>query len=331
MTETVVLITAIFLGSQLLLYAYRELALRRHWLDIPNERSSHSAPTPGGAGLCLAVVFLLASAYLFVAGVLSSEIMWLCGLSLIMAMTGWFDDRYCLSRRIRAVIYLVAAVLFVNGVTEHVAAWWLIALALLIFAFVNAFNFMDGIDGIAASQVLFYAVAFLFMSTGTINADFQLVLFFVATLAAAFLLWNWSPARLFLGDSGSLFFGFLLAAISVFADELSVLSLFSSAILLATFVADSSVTMLCRLLNGERIQDAHRSHLYQLLAKHWGSHARVVILYAAVNITVLLPVALISEAQASWATILFVATYAILCAIVCFYRTRLLSSMIEKI
>ena len=88
MTETVVLITAIFLGSQLLLYAYRELALRRHWLDIPNQRSSHSAPTPGGAGLCLAVVFLLASAYLFVAGVLSSEIMWLCGLSLIMAMTG---------------------------------------------------------------------------------------------------------------------------------------------------------------------------------------------------------------------------------------------------
>lgn len=331
MTETVVMMIAVFLASQLLLYGYRELALRKFWLDLPNERSSHSTPTPGGAGLCLAAVFLVASAYLFFSGKLSSELSWLCGLSWIMATTGWFDDRVELSRRIRAAIYLAISLLYVNVVTEHSVVWLQFALALFVFAFVNAFNFMDGIDGIAASQVLFYTVAFLFVSTGAIEVDLQLVLLLVATLAVAFLLWNWSPASLFLGDSGSLFFGFLLVAIAVHADETKLLSLFSSMILLATFVADSSVTLLCRLLNGERIQDAHRTHLYQLLAACWGSHARVVTLYAGVNITVLLPVALISQAHTSWATILFVATYAILCAIVWFYRTRLLSSMIEKI
>ncbi|MEM8500871.1 MAG: glycosyltransferase family 4 protein [Pseudomonadota bacterium] len=331
MNETAVMMIAVFMGSQLLLYGYRELALRKLWLDLPNERSSHSTPTPGGAGLCLAAVFLVASAYLYFSGKLSSELSWMCVLSLIMAMTGWFDDRVELPRRIRAAIYLAISLLLVNGVTEHYAVWLLIALALFMFAFVNAFNFMDGIDGIAASQVMFYAVAFLLLSSDAIEGSFQLVLFLLATLSAAFLLWNWSPARLFLGDSGSLFFGFLLAAIAVYSDEISLLSLFSSLILLATFIADSSVTLLCRLLNGERIQDAHRTHLYQLLARYWGSHARVVILYAGVNITVLLPVALISETHASWATILFVTTYAILCAIVWFYRTRLLSSMIEKI
>lgn len=331
MTEIAVLITVVFLGSQLLLYVYRELALRKHWLDIPNERSSHTAATPGGAGLCLAILFSLATAYLFASGQLSSEILWLYGLPLIMALTGWFDDRYTLSRRVRAAIYLLCAVLFLNIVSEQYSFWVLLAFALFIFAFVNAFNFMDGIDGIAASQALFYSVACLVASKATVETDLLLVLLLVATLSAAFLLWNWSPARLFLGDSGSLFFGFLLAAIAVFASESSVLSMFSSLILLAAFIADSSVTLLCRLLNGERIHDAHRTHLYQLLARKWGTHSRVVMLYTVVNITVLLPLAVISEVHTSQATILCIATYTILCAIVWFYRTRLLSSLIEKI
>lgn len=331
MTDIVVLMAGVFLLSQLFLYVYRRLALRQHWLDVPNERSSHSAPTPGGAGLCLAIVFLLAHVYLMVVDHMSVSIMWQSGLALIMAFTGWLDDRLSLSRRLRAAIYLTCAFVFVNVVATQAAAWQLLLLILFVFAFVNAFNFMDGIDGIAASQSLFFAVAFQLVVGGAVDTDLRLVLLTIATLSATFLLWNWSPAKLFLGDSGSMFFGFLLAGIAVYADQLRTLPIFCSLILLAAFIADSSVTLFMRLLNGERVQDAHRSHLYQLLATRWGSHSRVVLVYAVVNITVLLPIALLSHAHPAWAAILCIVTYAILCAIVWFYRTRLLSSAIEKI
>ncbi|MFK7730480.1 MAG: glycosyltransferase family 4 protein [Pseudomonadales bacterium] len=331
MNEMIVLIAAVFAASQVLLYVYRQIAIRQHWLDIPNERSSHTAPTPGGAGLFLAIVFSTAAAYLWVSGKLSPEIVWLYVMPPIMALMGWIDDRFAVSRRIRAAVYLFCAILFVNGISDNNSFWVLLALAVFVFAFVNAFNFMDGIDGIAASQVLFYAVAFIVVCTGPLEMDLQSLLILLATISAAFLFWNWSPAWLFMGDSGSLFFGFLLAATAVYAAEISALSLLSSLILLASFIADSSVTLLSRLLNGERIQDAHRTHLYQLLARKWGSHARVVILYTAVNITVLLPVAVVSETHPSLAAILCIASYAVLCSIVWVYRTRLLSSLIEEI
>ncbi len=331
MTELLLMLLCVFLLSHCLLSIYRRLALRRHWLDVPNARSSHAVPVPGGAGLCLAIAFLFASVYLFIEGQMPAPILWLHSLSLMMALTGWLDDRLALSRRLRAIIYLLCAVLFVRFGTLESVTLLLLCLALFLFAFVNAFNFMDGIDGIAAAQVLFFALAFQCVAAGDLDSGLRLTLGLMATLAAAFLFWNWSPARVFLGDSGSLFFGFLLAGSAVYADRAEIVPILSSSILLAVFIADSAVTLLARLIGGERIQDAHRTHLYQLLAQHWGSHSRVVLVYSVVNITVLLPIALLSQAHPTWAAILCAVTYAILCAIVWFYRSHLLPSSAEKI
>ena len=297
---------------------YRPVALRWRIVDIPNERSSHAVPTPKGGGVGL--VLGLAAAILVAAG--SSpwppEYVWLLGLTGLLALAGIVDDGRGVPVAWRLALYGVACCiavwvlrwpLFLEQFPEQSPILFAVPLALLtVYALwlLNLFNFMDGIDGLAAAEAVFVctAAALLALLNGG-SSHFILFCLLTAAACLGFLCWNWAPARLFLGDSGSVPLGFLLAALSL----VGVVPLHCWLILLAVFVGDASFTLVWRVCTGQNILRAHRLHAYQRLSRHWNSHERVVWAVTAFNALWLAPLALLALYSPKWAVPALVAAY----------------------
>ena len=268
---------------------------RRGVLDIPNERSSHSAPTPRGGGIAVTGVLLIAWLILWLAGEggAAPDNFWLVlGAGAGLALISWFDDvRGGLPAALRfaAQALAVAAGLFAlpegGGVFQGALPEALdLALSGLIWLwFLNLFNFMDGIDGIAGSQTAsaglgLFALAVLFPAAAGLG-PYGLV---VAAVAIGFLPWNWQPARIFLGDVGSVPLGYVIGWLLL---SLASYGLWQAALLLVLyFVADATFTLLRRLVRGEAIWRAHHQHYYQFAIAAGRSHAHVVLVITGVNI-----------------------------------------------
>jgi Fuc2NAc and GlcNAc transferase len=279
------------LGTWLLV----RFALQLHLVDLPNERSSHVRPTPRGGGLALVIAITIGC--LLLPGSLPLAIAPALWTALPIALIGLIDDRRGLSARVRLAGHLLAALtcvlLFARSVPlePHWPRAALVAASVLAIAWgTNLFNFMDGIDGIASMQAIFIAGAGALL-LGDSAPPVAAALWVIVTACAGFLVWNWAPARIFMGDVGSGFFGFLLAAIAALTVLQGILALPVWLILWGTFIADTGVTLARRVLRGERWWSAHRSHAYQHLSRRWDSHALSTALYAAINVIVLAPLA----------------------------------------
>jgi Fuc2NAc and GlcNAc transferase len=178
---------------------------------------------------------------------------------------------------------------------------------------INLFNFMDGIDGLAASQALFMLAASLVLKLAVPALDVPLLDAITAPLAVAnlvltaavagFLLLNWPPARIFMGDTGSLFLGFAVFAFAAHDVTYGDMSLWTWLILGGGFIVDASVTLVRRFLTGQRVTAAHRSHLYQRLSRRWGRHGRVTLVYFLLNVAWLFPLAFLAHRAAGWAPV----------------------------
>jgi len=295
---TTALLLAFFIalfGSWLLIHFAPQL----HLIDRPNERSSHQRPTPRGGGIALVAAVL--GGCVALPGPLPLAIQPALIAALPIAVAGLIDDRYGLSARVRFGVHLLAAtacVLAFRGPIEYpLPHAVLLPLAVLAIAWgTNLFNFMDGIDGIAGAEGLFIAA----VAGGLLAASAPPVaaaLWVIALACAGFLPWNWAPARIFMGDVGSGFFGFLLAGIGALTVMQGLLELPVWLILWGTFLADTGVTLARRVLRAEQWWSAHRSHAYQRLSRRFGSHARSTLLYAGVNLFVLAPAALLAHAH----------------------------------
>lgn len=262
-------------------------------IDRPNERSSHDRPTPRGGGLAI-VLAVLAAAWLVPTG--GPDRWWLALLTALpIALLGLLDDRFGLSARLRLGVQLAAALAYVTALAGGLfpaasAAVPALLAALAIAWACNLFNFMDGIDGIAGMEALFICsvAGWLIWPQDPALAT---LLWVIAAGAAGFLVWNWSPARIFMGDVGSAFLGFLIAAIALLTIARGLITLPVWIILWALFLADSGVTLVRRIARGEQWWTAHRSHAYQHLSRRLGSHAKVTLIYAALNLFVILPAA----------------------------------------
>lgn len=272
------------------------LARRRGWLDQPNDRSLHTNPTPrlGGLGILAALLVSLGFASWFAPAAAFPLPLVLIGGG--VAVISLVDDLRGLPAALRFVVHLGAALLAVRvfgpvdavGI-EHggaivLGAWAAPLTVIWIVGFVNAFNFMDGIDGIAGGQALVAGAAWAAM--GWLTGQTMLAAL-GATLAAAafgFLLHNWSPARIFMGDVGSAFLGFLLAAMPLIAGPRRAFAV-PAVLVVWPFVFDATFTLLRRLSRGENVFAAHRSHLYQRLTQAGWPHARVTVLYMALAAT----------------------------------------------
>jgi len=298
----------------------RRYALRAGLIDRPNARSSHSTPTPRGGGLAIVVTSLAGLTLLCLMHVLSLRVFAaVAGGGIAVATIGFIDDRYTLPARERLTVHLCAAawcLAWMGGLPPMLIGERVIDLGwpgyvlgtLGIVWVLNLFNFMDGIDGIAASEAIFItcgAVVLGAVSEGTAASAAMIV----GAACAGFLLWNWPPAKIFMGDVGSGYLGFVIGALAVAAARSSPLFMWIWLILGGTFFVDATVTLIVRSLRGERIHEAHRSHAYQWLARRRGSHLFVTASMLAINVFWLLPAAYLASRFAGFALWILLGAY----------------------
>ncbi len=287
--------------------------VRHRLVDVPGARSLHRQPTPtgGGIGVSAGMALLPLLAPVWGLSVFSGmDATPLLVATLVLSLVGLLDDLRGLPVGLRLVLQGMCAawVLSSMGVVPQAApvvgaAVWVLGLLWLV-GFTNVFNFMDGIDGLAASQAAFvgFASAFLAMRAGA-GADLPLLLALAGASSAGFLCWNWPPARLFMGDAGSLPLGFMLAALGLGCVLRGLLSIWCLLILWAPFLSDAGVTLLLRALRGAAILRPHREHAYQRLATALGAHRAVTLGVLAVDLCWLLPLALLAEGRPAFAPI----------------------------
>jgi UDP-N-acetylmuramyl pentapeptide phosphotransferase/UDP-N-acetylglucosamine-1-phosphate transferase len=281
---------AAFVVSWFVVRLVRTLALRRGLLDMPNERSSHVQPTPrlGGIGILVAIVVAAAGGAALAAAITGALIVVLllaAGVSLVSLL----DDLRGLPPLARLAVHLATGLL---------AVWWLGPLdltapeaprlaaqavtVLWLAGFINAFNFMDGTDGIAGVQALIAGGAWSLALRADAEPSGAVLAVAITGASLGFLLLNWSPASIFMGDVGSALLGFLLAVLPLLADPPA--SLLMAVLPVWPFVFDTTLTLLRRAARGENVLAAHRSHLYQRLTVCGWPHARTALLYAGLAV-----------------------------------------------
>jgi Fuc2NAc and GlcNAc transferase len=271
-------------------------------MDVPNVRSSHQRSTPRGGGVAVVATASGAFALLTALHVLDFGAFAALAGGLTVAVVGLIDDRRTLPAVTRLAVHFLAAAwavawlggvraLNINGDAVALGAAGIVLAALAIVWAVNLFNFMDGIDGIAGSEAVFvsWAGAVLTPIAAAAGVAYAALSFGAACLG--FLLWNWPPARIFMGDVGSGYTGYILAVLALAAARESAIAPFVWLTLGGVFFADATVTLVRRFVRRERLHEAHRNHAYQWLSRRWGSHRRVTLAVTLVNLIWLLPCA----------------------------------------
>jgi UDP-N-acetylmuramyl pentapeptide phosphotransferase/UDP-N-acetylglucosamine-1-phosphate transferase len=288
-----------FLGFAALVLAYVGVVSLRRWaesrqvLDIPNERSSHTHPTPRGGGL---VIVILATAGLILAWLRyptlspAALVAYLVGAWLIAGVS-WLDDLRSLPNRVRFAAHSLGAILAILAF----GAWRVVSIPLIgsldlgvlglfitfiwIAGLTNAYNFMDGIDGIAGGQAVVAGLGWAFLGWSDQQPLVAALGLLLAATNLGFLGHNWPPARIFMGDVGSAFLGYTFAVLPVIAAQHNPRLAVAGVLLVWPFVFDAAFTFLRRLRNRENVFAAHRSHLYQRLVIAGYSHRTVTLLY----------------------------------------------------
>lgn len=286
----------------------RAYALKKNIIDNPNERSSHSAPTPRGGGVAVVCSYLLALAVL----IYSQQLEVQTGLTLIIAgfiiaLLGFLDDHGHINALVRLAIHFLVAIGVVFGLGGFSAITILngfelgfvanIIAVLFLVWLLNLYNFMDGINGIASVEAITttvsIAILYLLLNT-SLNSD---MLWLLAACVFGFLLWNFPKAKIFMGDACSGFLGLTLGILALIALKENLALFCAWIICLGVFVVDATYTLIKRVVNGYKMYDAHRSHSYQILSRKWNSHTPVTLVVVAINLLWLFPIAYLTVIQ----------------------------------
>jgi UDP-N-acetylmuramyl pentapeptide phosphotransferase/UDP-N-acetylglucosamine-1-phosphate transferase len=252
-------------------------------MDIPNHRSLHASPVPRIGGLVLVPAFLL------VWLLLPQRYPVIAPLILLLALLSYIDDRSGLPIALRLVGQLAAATLFVMlGLDFHNLAWGIVAVLWIVWC-TNLYNFMDGADGMAGGMAFFGFSAYGLVASSADNQNLALACYSIAAASAGFLLFNFHPAKTFMGDAGSISLGFLLEALGLLGWQDEVWPLWFPLLVFSPFVVDATITLLKRAFRGERVWEAHREHYYQRLVRMGWTHRRLALgeyaLMAAVGLS----------------------------------------------
>lgn len=288
MNTTMVALTFAFLLSCLVAKYLSSPNALLHLLDTPNERSLHDSPTPRSGGIAVVLgtmVGIVSSMYM--GEVVISGTLVTC--ALVISLTGLIDDYRSLSALLRLLVqFAVGAIVVASGVYltgELVPGlqWhpsgllaWVVSVIFLVWM-INLYNFMDGMDGFASGMSV---VGFAVMGLLAMQSDagsFSILAFVLAAAALGFLTSNFPPAKLFLGDNGSSFLGFCAGGMALWASKEHYFPIWISVLVFSPFIIDATLTLLCRVLAGERFWEAHRSHCYQRLVLAGWTHRRTVI------------------------------------------------------
>lgn len=296
MTALGVLAASSFTAAVVLCVIVRDVARRRRLVDVPNERSLHTVPVPrlGGVALTLAVWSVLAIGAQFAPILRERDLLaWIAG-SFLIAVVGFLDDVVSLSARVRLLVQVVVAsgVLAIAPLATDlsIAGPWHVSVprvalfptsVVFVVGATNIYNFMDGMDGIAGTQAAGAGVALGCAAVSLGQYDVAAVALAIAAASAGFLVHNMPPATLFLGDAGSTFLGFSFSTLGLLAaTRPTPVPCGVVIVALAPFLLDGSFTIVRRLSRGERIWQAHKSHLYQRAVGTGLTHRDVLFVYA---------------------------------------------------
>jgi Fuc2NAc and GlcNAc transferase len=297
---SVLILISIAILSAVLTGLMRRYALSRQLMDRPNKRSSHSVPTPRGGGIAIVVAFL---AGLLVSGYETSSAVTTALLfgGIGVAVVGFVDDHGHIAARWRLFTHFSCAIWILcwlgvprlewMGGTVDLGALGAVLAVLYLVWMLNLYNFMDGIDGIAGIEALTVGAggtAIYWLVGLPLSGDAALPAL-LAAAALGFLVWNFPPARIFMGDAGSGFLGLILGAFSLQAALVRPVLLWCWLVLLGVFIVDATVTLIRRLLRRELLYKAHRSHAYQQASREFRTHRSVTIAVAAINVLWLFP------------------------------------------
>ncbi|WP_084694162.1 MraY family glycosyltransferase [Marinobacter daepoensis] len=305
----VLALVAVATSAASLTVVVRSWAIRRSLLVHPSERCSHTIPTPHGGGIAIAFVSISL-------GLMFSVLDWLPDYSMLafmllglaMVALGVWDDFGDVSPRLRLLAHFIVVgfgmasipslpVLSMFGVEVDSSATFLMwpLFAVCWVWLINLYNFMDGIDGLAALQalMLFAGMAFNFWYMGQVNWSW--ICLFMLAAVLGFTLLNWPPAKIFMGDGGSGFLGFVIGFMMLLSASLTHVSMWSWIILLTLFISDATTTLFIRLITGQNIMKAHRLHAYQKLTDRFGSHKKVTLGFGVVMLVVLLPCSIVAN------------------------------------
>ncbi|MBI4449751.1 glycosyltransferase family 4 protein [Candidatus Uhrbacteria bacterium] len=271
-------------------------AIQKRWLAIPNSRSSHVVPTPSSGGIGLAMVALGMFAILGLTGALPvSIVLALVGGGALVAIIGWIDDRRQLPARVRMTAHIIAAVwavwwiggpdtLAVGATAVPLGVWGAPLAVLAVVAFSNLYNFMDGIDGLIGAQAVLAGGILALLSflggASAIAASYGTL----AAVALGFLVWNWHPAKIFMGDVGSVLLGFSFAVLAVASEQLRAVPALTWMTVFAIVIVDAGFTTIRRALRGERWYEAHRMFSYQRAVQAGHRHSTVVLGVLAIGV-----------------------------------------------
>ena len=281
-------ILAIF--SYLAVYLVRRYANQRRILDRPNERSSHVVPTPRGGGLGIVLLVSLTGVLFLNDAGWNRRLIYIAGAAVI-AWLGWRDDLHSLSPRVRFVVQGLVAGISIWGLGYfkvvtipmvgelQLGAAGIVITFLWIIGLTNAYNFMDGIDGMAGGVALSAGVGWMWLASNINNPFLFWIVLAITATSLGFLGHNWSPAKIFMGDVGSTFLGYSFAVLPLISSDQGGDALLLGTLLMWVIIMDTGVTFLQRLLKRENVFAAHRSHLYQRLVIAGYKHETVSALY----------------------------------------------------
>ena len=276
----------------------RYYALKNAILDHPNHRSLHTQATPRGGGSTIALLVFVMLFLLYLTGLVSRDFfMAMEPAALVVTVTGWIDDRRGLPAHWRGLTYLLCSIwatLWITGVsplTDYSRLVYMVIATGGIMWLINLYNFMDGTDGLAGSQAVITAVVGAWFLGNAGEQGMAILLMVVSAATSGFLIWNWPPARIFMGDAGSCLVGLVFGAVALASDVSSAVPIPVWLVLLSIFICDTTMTLVKRVVSGETWYLAHRQHAYQRLVQMGMSHKQLTCAVISVNLLILVPAA----------------------------------------
>lgn len=271
----------------ILTYIVKVIAQNKMIIDVPNERSSHTVPTPRGGGLAIISVWFLVLSYLFFYENLNKELYLTLLSGILIAVISLIDDIFTIKSSPRLLIQIITAiiVIYITGGIKFIDlgfytienTYFLKLISFIgIIWFVNLFNFIDGIDGYVSLGTILIALGLYYFSSENLILLFAIAVF-------GFLPWNWQKAKIFMGDIGSTVLGFTIVVFLIYLNNKSELNILYGLILTSVFWFDTTFTIIKRLINRENIGKPHKKHAYQRFVRYGLSHQRVTMLAAIIK------------------------------------------------
>ncbi|BFM06794.1 MraY family glycosyltransferase [Halioxenophilus aromaticivorans] len=299
-----------FIGTVFFTGVYRTAAIKQGIIDTPDHRSSHTQPTPTGGGV-VAVITILALWLVghFVGLLTTKETIALVMPGALIALVGFLDDRKPLAKRWRfgaqiisaitviALLYPLPALPIWGEFALNLNHWPLPFVALAMVWLINLYNFMDGIDGLAGSEAVTVlgAVAIILALAG--NTNLAILLALTAVPMLGFLVWNWPPAKIFMGDACSTFLGLSFGTLAFITSKDAQITPWVWVIMLSAFWVDATYTLVVRMVTGQDWRSPHRTHLYQKLARSKQDHVKATLLYVGFSLAIATVTAYVTLAQ----------------------------------